>query len=282
MTIEPIVIGDWPGFTRIPVATRAGTLSVRVGGPVDGTPVLFNHSILTSSAIWHRQAARLAASGWRVLCLDMRGHGKSAAPAGSYAMDDLVADDIAVLDALAVKRAHVVGVSLGGMTCFGLGSHHSDRLLSLCIIAARADAPAPFAAAWDDRIALVQREGVAPLARPTAARWSGQAFLDGHPAIAAALHECILETSPVGFVGCARAIQGLAYLDMVNRISVPVTLAIGTHDELLLQPMRDLAGIVPGSKLVEINGAGHLPQLDRPDEMEAVLMGHLQEASRAS
>lgn len=282
MTIEPIVTGDWPGFERIAVATPAGTLSVRAGGPAGGTPILFNHSILTSSAIWHRQAMQLAASGWRVLCLDTRGHGRSDAPAGSYSIDDLVADDIAVLDAFKAPRAHVVGVSLGGMTGFGLGSRHSDRLLSLCIIAARADAPAAFAAAWDDRIALVQRQGVAPLARPTAARWSGQAFLDGHPAIAAALHECIIETSPAGFVGCARAIQGLAYLDMVNRISVPVTLAIGTHDELLLQPMRDLAGVVPGGKLVEINGAGHLPQLDRPDEMEAVLMRHLQEASKAT
>jgi 3-oxoadipate enol-lactonase len=282
LTIEPIVTGDWPGFTRVPVATPKGTLSVRIGGPVGGPPVLFNHSILTSSAIWHRQATQLATSGWRVLCLDTRGHGHSDAPAGSYAMDDLVADDIAVLDALDVPKAHVVGVSLGGMTGFGLGSRHSDRLLSLCVVAARADAPPPFAAAWNDRIDLVEREGIAPLARPTAARWCGQAFLDSHPAIAEALHGCILETSAVGFVGCARAIQGLAYLDMVSRISVPVTLVIGTHDELLVQPMRDLVGAVPGSKLAEIDGAGHLPQIDCPDQMEAVLMRHLRDASRGS
>jgi 3-oxoadipate enol-lactonase len=181
-----------------------------------------------------------------------------------------------------VPRAHVVGVSLGGMTGVGLGSYHSDRLLSLCIIAARADAPPPIAAAWDDRIALVERQGIAPLAQPTAARWCGQAFLDGHPAVAAALHDCILETSPAGFVGCARAIQGLAYLGMVARISVPVTLVIGTKDELLLQPMRDLAGVVPVSKLAEIDEAGHLPQIDCPEELDAVLMRHLQDVSRGS
>ncbi len=135
MSIEPIVTGDWPGFSRIPVATPKGTLSVRTGGPIDGPPVLFNHSILTSSAVWHRQAVQLASNGWRVLCLDTRGHGSSEAPVGPYAMDDLVADDIAVLDALEVPRAHVVGVSLGGMTGFGLGGYHSDRLLSLCVIA---------------------------------------------------------------------------------------------------------------------------------------------------
>jgi 3-oxoadipate enol-lactonase len=164
------------------------------------------------------------------------------------------------------------------MTGFGLFARHSDRLLSLCIIAARADAPAAFAAAWDDRIDLVRRQGVAPLAQATAARWCGQSFLDRHPAVATALHECILGTSPVGFVGCARAIQGLAYRDVIDRISVPVTLVIGAHDELLLQPMRDIAAAMAGSKLVEINGAGHLPQLDRPEAMEAALIRHLKDA----
>jgi 3-oxoadipate enol-lactonase len=278
LTIDPIVTGDWPGFTRTPVVTPQGTLSVRIGGPIDGPPILFNHSILTTSAIWHRQAVQLAAGGWRVLCLDTRGHGRSDAPAGPYTIDNLAADDIAVLDAVGAPRAHVVGVSLGGMTGFGLGSHHSDRLLSLCIVAARADAPPPFAAAWNDRIALVEREGIAPLAQPTAARWCGQAFLDGHPAVAEALQRCILETSPAGFVGCARAIQGLAYRDVINRITVPLTLVIGTQDELLLQPMRDLAAALPGSKFAEINGAGHLPQIDRPEEMDAVLMRHLRDA----
>lgn len=275
---DPVVNSEWAGFTRLSVPTKAGRLSVRVGGPVDGTPVLFNHSILTTSAIWHASATALAKDGWRVLCVDTCGHGRSEAPAGPYTIDDLVADDIAVLDALKIAKAHVVGVSLGGMTGFGVGSLHLDRLLSLCIVAARADAPAPFAAAWDDRIALVEREGVAPLADPTASRWTGQPFLDAHPDIAAALRACILETSPAGFVGCARAIQGLAYLDKVGRIDVPVTLVIGTNDTLLLQPMRDLAGVIAGSKLVEIDGAGHLPQLDRPDEMHAALVGHLRTA----
>jgi 3-oxoadipate enol-lactonase len=277
-----IDVAAWAGFERVSVAGPAGSLSVRVGGPVAGSAVLFNHSILTGSAIWRRQAASLAQRGYRVLCLDTRGHGQSAAPQPPYAMDDLVADNLAVLDALQVQRAHFIGVSLGGMTGFGLGSRHGDRVLSLCIVAARADAPAPFAAAWDERIALARDKGIEPLVKPTAERWFGAAFLTGHPETRDALIACIRETNSEGFIGCARAIQGLSYLDAAAQIRTPTTLVIGTRDELLLQPMKDLVPVVPGSRLVTIEGAGHLPQIDRPDDFDRMLDQHFgQFADRA-
>jgi len=260
------------------VQGQAGRLSVRVGGPERGAPVLLCHSILTSSAIWHRQALMLAGRGYRVLALDTRGHGRSGAPPGPYAMDDLVADAVAVLDQLGVTRAHVLGVSQGGMTALGLGVRHPDRLLSLCVIAARADAPAPFAAAWDDRIALVREQGIAPLAAPTAERWFGRPFLEAQPEIAAALLGCIRETNPEGFIGCARAIQGLAYLDGVQGLKLPLTMIVGGNDQLLLQPMTDLAAML-GCRLVIIPDAGHLPQVDRPDDADAAIARHLREAA---
>ncbi|MEW6642069.1 MAG: alpha/beta hydrolase [Pseudomonadota bacterium] len=278
---SPIDTGEWPGFRRQVVQGQAGRLSVRVGGPERGAPVLLCHAILTSSAIWHRQALLLAARGYRVMALDARGHGQSEAPRGPYAMDNLVADAVAVLDQLGVARAHVVGVSQGGMTALGLGVRHPGRLLSLCVIAARADAPPPFAAAWDDRIALVRAQGIAPLAAPTAERWCGRPFLDGHPEIAAALLACICETDPEGFVGCARAIQGLAYLDGVKGLRLPQTMIVGGHDQLLLQPMTDLAALL-GCGLLIIPDAGHLPQVDRPDELDAAIDRHLREATAAT
>ena len=275
--LRPIDIAEWPAFERVSVAGAAGALSVRVGGSATGPAVLFNHSILTGSAIWRRQAVSLAERGYRVLCLDTRGHGRSAAPQPPYAMDDLVADNIAVLDALGVQRAHFIGVSLGGMTGFGLGSRHGDRMLSLCIVAARADAPAPFAAAWDERIALAREKGIEPLVKPTAERWFGPAFLAARPQTAEALYACIRETNSEGFIGCARAIQRLSYLDAAAQIRTPTTLVIGTRDELLLQPTKDLVPVVPGSRLVTIEGAGHLPQIDRADDFDGMLDQHFRQ-----
>ena len=276
----PIVTTEWQGFARHDVQSPAGRLSVRAGGPEHGVPVLLCHSILTNSAIWHRQAIAIAGRGHRVLALDSRGHGRSEAPRGPYAMDDLVADAIAVLDHLGIRQAHVIGVSQGGMTAFGLGVRHPDRLLSLCVIAARADAPPPFAAAWDDRIALVQAQGIAPLATPTAERWFGRAFLEAHPAIAAALLDCINETDPEGFIGCARAIQSLAYLDGVRQLRVPLTMIVGANDQLLVQPMTELAAML-GCRLAIIADAGHLPQVDQPDEVDAAIERHLHQVARS-
>jgi len=279
---EPRVIdlGEWSQFEKRSIAGPACELSVRVGGAADGPVVLFDHSILTSSAVWSRQALLLAGLGFRVLCPDMRGHGDSDSASASCTMDDLVADNIAVLDALGVERVHFVGVSQGGMIGFGMGARHPERLSSLFIVAARADAPAPFAAAWDDRIALVNSQhSVDSLARPTAERWFGTHFIESNSAVADVLIECILQTSADGFVGCARAIQGLNYLSDVSSIKVPTALVIGQRDTLLLQPMRDLAPILRHASLHEIEDAGHLPQLDQPDAFDAILRTHLQQVA---
>lgn len=272
--ISLIDINEWPGFERRTIEGAAGLLSIRLSNGTGNKAVLFNHSILTGSAIWHRQAQRLAAEGWRVICFDSRGHGHSAASPAPYAMDDLVRDNVAVLDALDAK-VHYVGVSQGGMTGFGLGIQHADRIASLCICAARADAPAPFAAAWDDRIALVRAKGIDALAGPTAERWFGADYLTGHPAVAADLLACIRETSAEGFIGCAQAIQGLNYLGDVSAITAHMSLIIGSRDEALLEPMRQLAKTLSNSEYFEIDGAGHLPQIDRPLEFDRILDRHL-------
>jgi 3-oxoadipate enol-lactonase len=275
--VPVIVTGSWSDFSRRSIAGQAGTLSVRCGGPEHGSAVLFAHSILTSSAVWRRQAALLAGRGYRILCPDMRGHGKSAATPAPYSMDDLVEDAVMILDGFGIDRAHVIGVSQGGMIGFGLGVRHAERLASLCIIAARADAPPSFAAAWDDRIALVEAQGsVDLLVNPTVERWFGARFLDSHPGVVADLQVCIRETSPQGFVGCARAIQGFDYLRGIPDIATPTALLIGEGDTLLLQPMKDLLPRMRNAVLHVIDGAGHLPQVDRPEAFDAHLLRHFE------
>ncbi|GLS45907.1 alpha/beta fold hydrolase [Methylobacterium brachythecii] len=278
--ILPIDRGEWPGFVRRTIPGQTGALSVRIGGPADGPPVLFAHSILTDGAIWARQATQLAAQGFRVVVADTSGHGSSEAAAAPYTLADLGADVIAVLDGLSIDRAHFVGVSLGGMTGLGLGIDHADRLLSLCVCAARADAPAPFAAAWDDRIALARDTSTEALAGPTIARWFGDAFVANAPSMVDLLTACVAGTSTEGFVGCARAIQGLDYLDEVGQIRVPTALVIGTNDEALLAPMRALAPLIPGATYAEIANGGHLPQVDQPGRFDAVLIAHLASVGR--
>lgn len=257
------------------VAGAAGELAVFVQGDPRGPAVLMAHSVLSSSMMWEEQAALLAARGFHVVRADTRGHGASAAPKGPYTLDDLAADTVAVMNALHITRAHYIGLSLGGMSGFALGLHHADRLLSLVLCDCRADAPAAFAAPWDERVATAQQHGsCAPLAQSTIERWFGVSFLERHPAVADRFQRTAAATSVEGFVGCARAIQHLDYLAGVPRIAVPTTLIVGANDGPLPAALRDIQGLVPGAALEVIADAGHLPNVDQPGAFNAALLRH--------
>jgi 3-oxoadipate enol-lactonase len=258
------------------ISGPAGQIALSIDGDAGAPVVLMTHSILSSGMMWEEQAALLARSGFRAVRADTRGHGGSEAPPPPYTMDDLVADSVAVLDALGVERVHYVGLSLGAMSGFGLGARFGSRVASLCLCDGRADAPAEVAAPWDERIAIAQREGCKGLARPTTERWFGKPFLDAHPEIARRFLDVIAATSVPGLVGCARAIQKLDYLAEVASIRAPATFIVGANDGALPQAMRDLQSRMLQAVLEIIPDAGHLPNIDQPAAFNAALLRHFQ------
>jgi 3-oxoadipate enol-lactonase len=253
----------------------AGDIAVYVQGDTAAPVVFMTHSILSASMMWEAQAELLANEGWRVVRADTRGHGASHAPKAPYTMKNLGDDTIAVLDAMKIDRAHYVGLSLGGMSGLGLGIHHANRLLSLCICDARADAPPAVAAPWDERITIAAAQGCGALAAATVERWFGKAFLETHPQVAQRFIDTATASSAEGFTGCARAIQGLNYLADVGRITTPTTLVVGGNDGVLPQVMRELQALIPNAVLAEIPNAGHLPNIDQPEAFNIALLRHL-------
>lgn len=252
-----------------------GNLAVHTAGPTDAPAIVLGHSILASTRMWRGQVEMLLQLGLRVVSIDTRGHGESDEPPPECTLDDLVADSIRVLDELGIARAHFMGVSLGGMVALGLGILHPDRVASLIVCDARADAPPAFAAPWDDRIATAQEHGTAALAESTAERWFGQDFLRREPVIAREVKEMIGATSVGGFAACARALQGLRYLGRVGRITAPTQWVVGANDGPLPDAMRHLQALVPGSVLELIESAGHLPNIDQPAAFNAVVARRL-------
>lgn len=265
---------------RLTVKGAAVEVAVRIAGDAQAPAVLMSHSILSSSFMWEAQADILVERGWRVILADTRGHGDSSAPPAPYAIDDLVADTVAVLDALGLERVHLVGLSLGGMMGFGLGILHPRRVASLVLCDARADMPAELGAVWDQRIETALREGCGALAVSTTERWFGKRFLEAHPALAQRFRDGVARTSVEGFVGCARAIQRLDYLSRVERIAAPTTLIVGANDGPLPEAMAQLKQRVTGSALEVIPDAGHLPNIDQPDAFNAALLRHFARVTR--
>ncbi|NJC71073.1 alpha/beta hydrolase [Planosporangium thailandense] len=112
------------------IDARGLRFHVTVDGPADGTPVLLLHGFPQNATMWAEVAPVLHAAGVRTIAPDQRGYSPGARPAavGAYAQGECVADAVAVLDALGVDRAHVVGHDWGAIVAWGLAARHPDRV----------------------------------------------------------------------------------------------------------------------------------------------------------
>jgi 3-oxoadipate enol-lactonase len=145
-------------------------LAVRVDGPVGAPVLLLCNSLSSDMSMWDEQVARWAGR-FRILRYDQRGHGDSPVPpeGADWTIDRLGRDAVAVLDALGVERAHVCGVSLGGMTGLWMGISAPARVDHL-VLANTAAEMGP-TSLWDGRIELARSGGMEAVATPTIERW---------------------------------------------------------------------------------------------------------------
>src|ERR1700757_337326 len=152
-------------------------------GPEDGPVVCFTHSLASDSGMWAEQMPPLLQAGFRVLRLDMRGHGGSDPVAGDYTMAELASDVAAALDILGITRIHYLGLSIGGMIGQAFAIAHGDRLISAMWCDTLPASPSGAAALWDERMNTVrQANSLEPLADPTMERWFTDAFKPRKPA----------------------------------------------------------------------------------------------------
>lgn len=249
---------------------------VRIRYSLAGDPaapvVLFSNSLATSLEMWDRQAAALAGR-YRVLRYDTRGHGLSEAPPGPYDFERLAADARGLLDALGIGHAVFVGLSLGGMIAQVAGATWPDRFpaLVLCDTAMTMDAKV-----WQQRIALVTREGLDPVVEPSLGRWFTPGFAAANPAVMDEMRGIIRQTSVAGFLGCAAAIRDMDLKPTTATIRQP-TLVICGADDPSTPPAeaRAIQAAIPGATLELIADAAHLPNVQQPAVFNELLGGFL-------
>ncbi|MBC7468538.1 MAG: 3-oxoadipate enol-lactonase [Ramlibacter sp.] len=243
---------------------RVGGLEIayRLDGPADAPVVLLVHGLLTDHRVWDAVTARLS-TNYRVLRYDLRGHGSSSAGPGPCSMRALGEDAVGLMDALGIARVHLVGSSLGGMLAQQVAAHHGHKLLSLTL--ANTAAAQPAAAAWQARIDIVRREGVAAIADGTLQRWFTAAFAARAPDEVARMRAILCETSAAGYVGCAEAVRDLAQLDLLAQIRVPTLVVAGSHDEATPPALSvQLCAGIAGARLVSLEAA-HQSALEQPE-----------------
>lgn len=244
-----------------------------VQGREDAPVVLLLGSLGSTLEMWDPQVPALA-EHFRVVRYDTRGHGRSPVPPGPYALDDLVDDALGVLDRLAVERACVVGLSLGGMTAMRLAArapHRVARLALLCTSALLGPA-----SAWTERATLVRAEGTGAVAETVVARWLTDGRRAAEPAFVARLQEMVAGTPAEGYASCCEAIARMDLRGDLARITAPTLALAGAKDPSTPpQHLRDIAAAVPGARLLVLPSAAHLANLEQAEAVNAALLLHL-------
>ena len=247
------------------------TLHYADDGPRDAPALVLVGSLGATLAMWEPQLT--LAGPFRVIRVDHRGHGGSPVPPGPYAMADLAADVLALLDALGLGRVAYCGLSLGGMVGLYLGSEHPDRLtsLTLCCTTAHFADPGP----WAERIAAVEAGGTASIADTVVGRWFTPAWAAAHPDVVAARRNEIADTSDAGYAACCRAIAAWDHRERLAAVAVP-TLVIGGADDpsIPVEPhARTLVEGIPGARLEVLPGA-HLATIESAEQATRLISGH--------
>lgn len=257
---------------------RAGDvqLQVRTDGQ-DGPWVVLIHALGANLTLWDETAQHLA-SRYRVLRLDLRGHGGSDAPVGAYTMVRLADDVVALMDALDIGQAHVCGVSVGGMVAQTLGVRHGGRLLSLTLVDTIHHTPMAAHPMWANRIGQAEAHGMAGMVPSTMERWLTPSFRERRPDEVERIGRMLLGTPVQGYVGVAQAIVAFDLADAIGRIHCPTLVVTGANDEGAPVSMaQSIAEKIHGAKLEVLPDAAHLSFIEQPERFLAIFdafLGH--------
>jgi pimeloyl-ACP methyl ester carboxylesterase len=262
------------------VALPNGQVHVELAGPEDGAPVVLVHGFSVPSYIWDPTFAMLRDAGFRVLRFDLYGRGWSDRPDAIYDRDFFADQLAALMDAHGFARAHVVGLSMGGAIAGRFTARHPERVDRLALIAP-----------------LTLDRDISPLHLPGVGEWITRVqFL---PRLADGQLNDFVEPErfaewparfreQMGYHGFSRALlstirhtmttSSLADFRVIGEAELPVLVVWGREDGVV--PFDHHAHVleaIPHATLLAVDGAGHLPHMERPDVVEPALrkfLGH--------
>ncbi|MBI5855071.1 MAG: alpha/beta fold hydrolase [Nitrospirae bacterium] len=237
-----------------------------------GTPLVFLHAFPMNRRMWTPQRAALA-SRYRVIALDLRGHGESDAPLWHYS-EDLRA----LLDHLAVQQAVLIGLSMGGYILFAFHRNYPERIKALVFADTRAEADKPEQVTW--RFQLAQRAhtlGASVVADEMVPKLLASGS-QTRPELVEQVRAIIHSTPVTGIAGDLMAIaERPDSTGQLAGIRCPTLVIVGQQDGLTTpDENRRIAEGIAGARLAVIPAAGHLSSLEQPEAFNAALLEFLQ------
>ena len=251
-------------------------MAYRIDGAADkpdAPVVILSNSLMSNYTMWDDTLPALA-DRFRVLRYDTRGHGQTEVTPGPYTIPLLAEDLVALMDALNIDKAHLVGLSMGGMICSYVGANFPDRVLSLGLCDTASEMPPR--AMWDERMAMARAQGIAGLAEGTLKRWFVADFIARNPEKIEHVEQMILTTPLEGYLGCASAVRDMMQTTMLLNIKAPTLILSGRQDPVCTVAQGTvLHRMIDGSRMEIIDNAAHLSNIEQPAEFNRILRGFL-------
>jgi len=244
--------------TAIPQKIHAGGHALRVMRAGSGPPVfLCLHGLVDSLEIWDRLSPGLEARG-EVVRYDQRAHGESDAPAGPYGREDLAADAIAVLDELGIRRAILVGHSMGGIVSMATALAYPDRVAGLVLLGTAPECSARVAD-WYERIAVAgERDGTSGLAKTIYGERSRRQVRGDAQGIAHVTRMLkTLHSDPL--------------TPKLPAVQCPTLLIVGEDDPMGPRASEIIASALPNATLRILPGCGHWTHVEAAEDVHAAL-----------
>ena len=233
----------------------------RSGG---GSPVLLMHPLALSGAVWGEFAERLA-TRFDVIALDARGHGGSTWSRRPLTVPDFAEDARAVLDALGLAQAAVVGMSMGGSIALQLAAAYPERVSRLFLADTTAwygpEAPLRWAERAD-RVLAQPRSAQVPF---QVDRWFTKPFPNRHPELVRSVVRVFLETDSVVHASACRALGEMDTRALLGAITAPTVVVTGAEDHATPPEMATTIALgIRDARAEVLPGLRHLSLIERP------------------
>lgn len=251
-------------------------LAYRVDGQEQAFPLVMVHALGMNLRMWDPQVAALRET-WRLVRYDCRGHGASDVPVGDYTLEQLGNDLIALLDTLQIERAHLCGLSLGGMVALWCAATYPQRVAR--VVLANTAARIGTRESWQARIEAVRAGGIAGIRDVLLSRFLSEAFRQQHPATVEQIGHIVGATNPLGYIGACAALREADLRKLARTIRLPALILAGALDESTPPSQaQELHTALAGSQLLVFDETAHLSNVERPQEFNESVHNFLERA----
>ncbi len=229
-------------------------------GGGDSVPILFLHGVGSDKSVWAPQLEHFGRTR-RAIAFDYPGYGESDPAAPGTTRDDFAAAILVAMDALGVDRAHVCGLSLGGVIAIAI--HHAAPERCTSLILADTFAVHPDGQAIYDRSVAASEQMSELAAARTPVLLAPGASEDLHQEV----RETMARIDPDAFRIGAEAVWLADQRDRARAIDAPTLVLVGADDSVTPPDLsRELAEMIAGAELQILPGAGHLSNIERPSD----------------